>query len=168
MTNYITILHLATLIGAGTVLLAAAYSDARRYRIPNRLCVALLALFPIFVVTAPEAVALWQNLTVFALVLCGGFLLFAKGFIGAGDIKLLAATSLWAGPDFIAPFLFITAVAGGLLGATIAGVAFLRERKQENKVPLAKIPLPYGIAIAIGGICLLLLLSHSARIAFQV
>ena len=118
----------------------------------------------------------WLNSLIGMVAGGGSLLLIAYGYqaiakkdgMGGGDIKLLAAASLWAGPDFIAPFLFITAVAGGLLGATIAGVTFLRDRKQENKIPLAKIPLPYGIAIAVGGICLLLLLSHSARIAFKV
>ena len=44
---------------------------------------------------------------------------FAVGALGGGDVKLLAAVSLFAGPGRLVDFLIITAIAGGLLGLAI-------------------------------------------------
>ena len=55
---------------------------------------------------------------VFAL----GALGFAVGALGGGDVKLLAASSLFAGPALLPDFLMVTALAGGVLGlATLMG-----------------------------------------------
>ena len=154
--------HFVVLGAAALLLLAAAYSDARRYRIPNLLCVALLGLFPLFVLTASQPVAWERNLVVFGFVLAGGFFLFAKNIIGAGDIKLLASISLWAGPEFVGLFLFITAVTGGLLALVVAGIQYAQKRSRAG---LGKLPLPHGIAIALGGLCVLLMLAQATRVS---
>jgi prepilin peptidase CpaA len=80
---------------------------------------------------------------------------FALGALGGGDVKLLAAISLFAGPQRLPGFLIITAIAGGLLGLAIlagapigrpamAGAGTLRTRLRAG--------LPYGPAIAVGGL----------------
>ena len=150
-------LHLAILAAASTLLIAAALSDARRYRIPNALSLGLLFLFPAFVFTAPVPIAWDQHLVIFGLTLAGGFVLFARKFIGAGDVKLLAALSLWAGPAFIGLLLFVTAIAGGLLSLVVAALRFWHQRTKKG---LLQIPVPYGIAIALGGLCTFLMLAH--------
>ena len=63
--------------------------------------------------------------------------------LGGGDVKLLAAAALWTGSAALLPFLMATALAGGLLAAL-----FLAFARREGK-PVA---LPYGVAIAAGGI----------------
>jgi prepilin peptidase CpaA len=157
-----SVFHLIVLIAAGLLLITAAVSDANRYRIPNIVCLSLLALFPLFVLTAPHEIEWDQHLMVFALVLGAGFIMFARNLAGAGDIKLLAVTGLWAGPHLLALFLFITAIAGGLLALIVAGLTHRRNlvRGAKNAVALAKVPIPYGVAIAVGGLCTLVMLSH--------
>jgi len=154
----------AVLSMAAVVLIAASVIDARRFLIPNWACAALLALFPFFVVTAPSPVAWGEHVAIFVLVLLAGFALYARKFAGAGDIKLLSAASLWAGPALVGLFLLITAIAGGLLSLVTAAVAYRRNRIAGIKsvAALAKVPVPYGVAIAIGGLCVLIVLSHSA------
>ena len=154
--------NLAVLALAGTLLVVAAITDANSYRIPNMVCLALLALFPLFVLTAPQAIVWGEHLAVFVLVLGVGFVLFARQFAGAGDIKLLATAGLWAGPQMLGMFLFITAVAGGLLALIVAALTYRRNRASATKevVSLAKVPIPYGVAIAIGGLCTLVMWSH--------
>ena len=77
-------------------------------------------------------------------------------------MKLLGSVSLWAGPDFIAEFLIVTALAGGALAIFYMVKNKLGDRAQRNAtitgpmeglVPAKKLkaPLPYGIAIAFGG-----------------
>lgn len=145
-------LHIAILFAAAMLLAVAAINDAHTYKIPNLICLGLLVLFPLFVMTAPRPIEWDQNLMVFALVLISGFGMFLGNLAGAGDIKLLAATALWAGPHLIALFLIMTAIAGGLLALTMAGLTVYRNFSGKQALAIAKVPIPYGIAIAIGGL----------------
>lgn len=149
-----TVLHIAALAAAALLLAAAAVNDARCYRIPNAICAALIVLFPLFVLTAPRAVEWEQHVAVFALVLISGLAMFFGNLAGAGDIKLLAAMGLWAGPHMIAAFLIVTAIAGGCLALIMAALTYARNaaRGPRPAVALARVPIPYGIAIAVGGL----------------
>jgi prepilin peptidase CpaA len=143
------------------LLISAAIYDVKSFRIPNFVCIAIAALFPLFVILAPHKILWEQNLFICAVVLVAGILLFAKKYTGAGDIKLIAAISLWAGTDMIGPFLLVTAFTGGLLSLSLAGLAYLRKRETGSEISIAKTPIPYGVAIAIGGLCVILMLSSS-------
>jgi len=148
----LTAFHLGILAIAAALLIAAAVCDARYYRIPNRICLALLLLFPLCVLTAPEAIDWKQHLMVSGLVLICGFAMYVGRLAGAGDIKLLAAASLWAGPHLVAIFLVTTAIAGGLLALTIAAATYIRHHGRQPAAALARTPIPYGIAIGLGGL----------------
>ncbi|SIT20542.1 A24 family peptidase [Insolitispirillum peregrinum] len=50
-----------------------------------------------------------------AAVLAVGFVLFRLGFVGAGDVKLVAVLCLWVGAPMQSAFLIVTSLAGGLL-----------------------------------------------------
>ena len=160
MISALTAFHIAVLLAAAILLIAAAITDARRYRIPNAVCLGLMGLFPAFVLTAPRAIEWDQHLMVFGLVLLSGFAMFIGNLAGAGDIKLLAATGLWAGPHLVAVFLIITAIAGGILALIMALLTYARNRSGRRAVALAKVPIPYGIAIATGGLSTIYMLSH--------
>jgi len=92
-----------------------------------------------------------------AAVFAAGAVAFAAGALGGGDVKLLAAASLFAGMGPISDFLLVTALVGGVLGVAVLAGAPLS--------PLAQAPatdatlrtrlrsgLPYGPAIAAGGL----------------
>ncbi len=153
-------LHIAVLAAAAILLIAAAITDAYRYRIPNGICLALMVLFPLFVLTAPRFIEWDQHLMVFLLVLLSGFAMFIGNLAGAGDIKLLAATGLWAGPHLVAVFLITTAIAGGFLALIMAILTYARNVSGRRAVALAKVPIPYGIAIATGGLSIIYMLSR--------
>ena len=155
--------HQGVLALAAILLVTAALWDARRYRIPNFLSLALLALFPVYVLTSVPKLLWEQHVFIAAVVLVVGFFLSIKKYIGAGDIKLLSVASLWAGPDHVGLLLLITTIAGGLLAVFTAGVTIYRHRKSgaSGKAAVTKAPIPYGVAIAIGGLCILIMLSHS-------
>ena len=77
----------------------AAASDALRMRIPNALILYLLAGFAITAAQAqPGWVDLAAHVAVGLAILGGGLVLFARGWMGGGDVKLLAVTGLWLGP----------------------------------------------------------------------
>jgi prepilin peptidase CpaA len=144
---------------AAIIFVAAAVNDAQSYRIPNCLCVLLFLLFPAYALTSQYAVDWRQNVLVFVLVSLVGFAAFLGNFMGAGDIKLLSAASFWAGPHFIAVLLIVTAFAGGI-EALVMMIALHRTLPKTNKIRrLAKAQIPYGIAIATGGLTMLWLIA---------
>lgn len=67
--------------------------------------------------TAPSTMP--TRLLVATGVMSAGTLLWLSGWLGGGDAKLLAAGAIWTGPDATFHFLIATALAGGLLTATI-------------------------------------------------
>lgn len=156
--------HIALLLGAGALLVAAAVNDALHYRIPNKISAAMLVFFPLFILTDPHDIDWKQHLMVFILILSAGFVMFMGHFAGAGDIKLLAVTGLWAGPHQLAVLLAGTAAAGGFVALGMAVLTLLRNRKAEERnrpaIAVAKVPIPYGMAIAAGGLNILYRLSQ--------
>lgn len=155
-----TVLHLATLFVAAALFAAAAISDVRSYRIPNTLGAALVLLFPVFAATSPHPVAWPQNIAIFAVVSAVGFAAFWRGLVGAGDVKLLSAASLWAGPHFLAVLLFVMALAGGVESFVAAVAVFLKRSKNGGALAFRKVQIPYGVAIATGGVTMLGLMAR--------
>jgi prepilin peptidase CpaA len=141
------------------LLIAAGIGDFLTMRIPNWLNVALVISFfvMIFVAGMPFAVLKW-HLAAAGAVFAAGLVLFFTIGIGGGDAKLLAAGALWLGWSALMPFLFYTVLAGGVLAllvviwrkigheSDVRGLVWFRELFSK------KIQMPYGVAIAIGGI----------------
>lgn len=96
---------------------------------------------------------LWQNLLLFAGVLGVGTLLFVRGWMGGGDVKLLAASALWFDLDQGWKMLVAVAIAGGL-EALLIMLLRLFPWPQSFRTRLAVLrkgeAMPYGVAIAAG------------------
>jgi len=143
------------------LILTAAVSDLRSYRLPNWLVAAVASLFIVAAAATgmPLSLALWHGLAG-VLVLIAGFGLFTAGVIGGGDAKLLAAVALWIGWTKLATFIFYTALAGGALAIVMLIWEFFRlhvELTAGNpnsslikRITSLKPDLPYGVAIAAG------------------
>jgi prepilin peptidase CpaA len=86
----------------------------------------------------------WQLATALAafVVLAG---LFAIRAMGGGDVKLLTVLALWIKPEWFLHLLMIMAIAGGILTLAM-GLWHITRRQKE------RISVPYGIAIAVAGI----------------
>ena len=137
---------------AGLLVCAAVY-DLRRFIIPDSITVALLGLWPFWVVL--NGTVSLGPIVLGAVVLFGvGLALFALGVMGGGDVKLMSVLALWAGPAGLPAFLFYTSVAGGLLSLywimplrrLVAPVIGWTAGQHNNK------RIPYGVAIAVGGL----------------
>ena len=156
--------HLTFIVAAAALMVTAAINDARAFKIPNWIWITLLALFPLYGLSAPHEVNWLHHFGIFAIILAIGFALFAGHFAGAGDVKLLAVAALWAGPNYIGVLLVMTGLTGGLLAVGYALAAWLRHRKQPQAATtteeshasmmqaLTKVAIPYGIAIAVGSL----------------
>ena len=73
---------------------------------------------------------------------------FYAGMMGGGDVKLAAALALWFSPASTIKFLVLMSLAGGVL--TLLVVAWHRLKKREGRPEI-----PYGVAIAFGGLAIL-------------
>jgi prepilin peptidase CpaA len=137
--------------------IAAALSDLKEFRIPNRISLALLALYPLHVLASPLPVDWLMALAIASLVFAAGLTLFFCGLVGGGDVKFLAATSLWAGGTLTLPLLCVMGLAGGVLALLALGVQNIRRYRSTGiagvivpDTAIAAPKLPYGVAIAAG------------------
>jgi prepilin peptidase CpaA len=129
------------------LLLMAAWTDIRTRTISNELNAAI-ALFAIaFWWVTGEA--LWPDIAIrvgvalLLFALCAG--LFMLRMMGGGDVKMIGALALWLPLKALAPMLTVMALAGGV----ITLILLIRQRWRPNA---EKPEVPYGVAIALGGI----------------
>ena len=132
------------------LLLVAAVIDVRTFTISNKLNLGVALLAPLYWWAAH--LPLWPDVGVQVAVAVGVFVLLAAAFyigmMGGGDVKLAAALALWFRPDETIRFLIVMSIAGGVL--TLVVVILHRMRKNEGKPKI-----PYGVAIAFGGLAIL-------------
>ncbi|HVA14149.1 MAG TPA: prepilin peptidase [Stellaceae bacterium] len=145
-------------------LVFAALSDLVSLRIPNWLTGALALAFPVAALIAEHAVAGhsidWlSHIEAGAAVLVGAAILFACRMLGGGDVKLLAAMALWSGLHLILPLLFLVALIGGVFALVVLGLrqplvqaSILATLRRAPAFIHSRMPIPYGIPIAIAGI----------------
>ncbi len=164
------------MLGALISAIVGAATDVRARRIPNWLTYGSLAL----ALAARGILESWHGLGQAAggLLVGGGvfFVLFLVGGMGAGDVKLMAAVSAWAGLKNSGSLLAATALAGGALaviymvsyrriGSTVANAGELlrfhlasgvKPHPELNLESRAALRMPYGVAIAAGTLYLFL------------
>ena len=154
--------HLA--IGAFTLIMAAAaFEDFRRLIIPNLFTGALCLLWPVYFAANPSLAGGLAAVGCALAVFIVGALLFARGYVGGGDVKLLSAAALWAGPAGTPSLLLITGVLGGALalllimplGAAVIDMARLRIGGTAA-APSGGPAVPYGVAIAAAALVVIL------------
>jgi prepilin peptidase CpaA len=137
----------------------AAASDLLTMTISNKLVVALLAGF---VVLAPLAgmdpSTIGMHFAAGGVVLAVAFICFAFGWIGGGDAKFAAVTTLWLGVDNAAEFIALASIFGG--GLTLAVLSFrqavlpgfLVRQPWIQRLHQERAGVPYGIALAAAGL----------------
>jgi prepilin peptidase CpaA len=155
------------LIAFAALLLLAAWQDWRTMQIADGISLGIAALFIPWALSGVAAGTFSLLDLALALACAAGMfglaaLAFAAGAMGGGDVKLAAAASLFAGPGLMLDFVTVTSLVGGLLGVAIlagapigpvpsAGDGTVRARLRGN--------LPYGPAIAAGGLWVALALA---------
>ncbi len=163
MANAVAVCVLA----ASALLLLAAWCDVATRTIPDGISVALAALGLLARATeglVPAAASLLVAAGLFAAFVW----LHARGFIGGGDVKLIAALAIGFPPLSTLDFLVATVLAGGVLGLLYLSLRLLPEPSPLVPRPWAwpprrilalerrrvsrRGPLPYAVAIAAGGI----------------
>ena len=137
----------------------AASSDLLTMRIANWLVAILVAAY--FVLAFVAGIPLDQigvSVAAAAIVLAIAFAFFAFGWIGGGDAKLVAATTLWVGLGMMFQYLIYAALLGGGLTILILALrryplpAALQKQRWLDRLHDTKSGVPYGITLAIAAL----------------
>ena len=140
----------------------AALNDLVRFEIPNVIPIAIAFLFvPTVLLLGWELTAILKHLAVGGGTLVLGFLLFMWGYFGGGDAKLLAAITIWTGPDAMYAYFFFVAIAGGIFALILLGFRrlilpnFLKQIAWVERLHSGRKYIPYGVAISSGAVAIL-------------
>ena len=133
------------------LLLWAAIVDLRTRTIPDWLNIVVALMAPLYwwasgIAFYPDAV---ERLCGAYLIFVLFFGMFCLGGMGGGDVKLGTALAMWFAPLATLLFFVITSLAGGLVSIA---AWFYHHRLQGAQ---GKTEVPYGVAIAFGGMWLL-------------
>ena len=155
--------RLAPPVVFAALLLIAAIYDIRQRRIPNWTVAALIAAYlgGALLHLTPQG---WTtSLAAFAVAIVGSGALYLFGVLGAGDSKLFSATALFLGFGNLLLLTCTTAVAGGVLAL---GFLMFRPRSALSSLTArgraagGKSGIPYGVAIAVGGLSTAVLIRY--------
>jgi prepilin peptidase CpaA len=150
-------------------LLCAAWSDLATRRIPDSACIAIVAAGSVGRVMVGPAALAW-SVGLSAILFWVLVLAHARGVLGGGDVKLLSATMIGLPPEASLHLLTATAISGGVLALLYLALRRLPDPAPRSSPtpPLRRVctverwrirrhgPLPYGVAIAGGGVWTLL------------
>ena len=133
------------------LLVVAAVIDVGTFTISNRLNLGVALMAPLYWWSAH--LPLWPDIGIQLAIAAGVFALLAvafyAGMMGGGDVKLAAALALWFSPQSTLRFLVFMSIAGGVLTLVVVGLHRLKKKPGKPEVP-------YGVAIAVGGLLILI------------
>jgi Flp pilus assembly protein protease CpaA len=146
------------------LLLHVAVIDIATRLISNEICLALALLGIAGQIGSHAHVA--ESLAVAAILFLLLLVAFQRGWMGGGDVKLMVAVAVGLPLAGVVPMLTVTTMAGAVLalahlimrllpvpGMAPAGSSLLRRvYAVERWRHVRRAPLPYGVAIACGGI----------------
>jgi prepilin peptidase CpaA len=161
-----TLQLIVLLLGLG-IFAFVAYGDIRTRRIPNELIVAILALAAFRIAMEGDPRAGLYTLAAAAGLFVATFLLFWRGLLGGGDVKLIGATALLIGYHNFFEFLFVMSVSGALVAVAVLARDRLGPRRAATpsleEEAQARLTVPYGVAIAAAGMVVLLVQYFPSR-----
>ena len=164
------LLSIAIPVAFGFLVIYGALNDIATFRIPNWVSYGLFGLFMLYwfliwISGAPQPgnaftePSFFMNLAIGFLALVVSFIFWRLGYIGGGDAKYLAATTLWMGPIIAVQFMIFVSGLALIMAAILKASsdwgflvhegrfpAFLKRvyaRYENNQVPFG---FPIGIA----------------------
>jgi prepilin peptidase CpaA len=132
----------------------AAAMDFFTMTIPNRVSLALVAgFFAAALLGGLGWLEVVKHVSAGVAVLAVTIVLFARGWIGGGDAKLMSATVLWFGFDQLLDYAVGVALLGGLLTMVILSYRnvippiFIAGRDWAERLHDKNAGVPYGVAL---------------------
>ena len=142
--------------------LYAVVSDVRSLKIPNWASIGIAVTFlPAALLGGMDLATIAIHYGIGAVLLAVGMFLFIRGIVGGGDVKLLAAITVWIGWDDLGLYLFLVALIGGALALVVMAIgrisrlpSFLDSVPWLGRDPASAQGVPYGVAIGLAAILL--------------
>ena len=156
-----------------SLLILAAWGDLASRIISDYVCLAIGFAGAIGQLIAGPT-HLVESLLIAAILFFLLLLLHSRGVLGGGDVKLLVAVSVGLPPFGVIALFTVTALAGGVLAVVHLGMRRLprpmlapaeawvvrRVYAVERWRIMRRFPMPYGVAVACGGIWAVLTTIH--------
>lgn len=141
---------------AAAALVTVAATDLGARRIANR-AVVVVAVGAMPMLAALGLASGSAHAAIASLLFLAGLAAFRAGLVGGGDVKLMAAVGLWAGPGGLALLLLVQAAVTLLLVPVllIGGQAVSGSAAGASPAH-ARPTMPLGVAIAAGGLAVIL------------
>jgi prepilin peptidase CpaA len=139
----------------------AASSDLLTMTISNKLNLALVVSYFVLAAATDQSID-----TILVHIACGlcmlgiTFSLFCAGWMGGGDAKLAAGTALWMGFPLSVEYAVVASFLGGMLTMALLAMRskqlpdFVSKQKWIVRLHDKETGVPYGIALAAGGLLL--------------
>jgi prepilin peptidase CpaA len=128
----------------------AIVSDFTRLRIANWIPATLTALFLVYAVIRLDVSTFGAHLMLAGMVFAFGFVSFVLGWVGGGDVKLMTALTLWAGPSLGPDLLILTTLGGGIMAFSLL---LLRNSTQARILMPTAAPFRRIRSFAERGVC---------------
>ena len=142
-------------------MLYAAVMDFFTMTIPNKISVALvIGFFAVALLAGVSWQVLLDHIGAGLLVLVISIFMFARGWFGGGDAKLMSAAALWFGFELLADYLLLVTVFGGMLALFILTYRqvippmWISGLEWAERLYDKKSGIPYGLALASAALCL--------------
>ncbi|MCM8729437.1 prepilin peptidase [Hephaestia sp. GCM10023244] len=140
-------LSLALLGSLALLLVSAGIEDVRTREIANWKNAAIALIAPLWWISS--GLAPWPDMAIqfglAAAVFAVFVLIFAAGWMGGGDVKLIGALALWFPLQQLVWLLVVMSLAGGVITLALA----IEHRWRRATTPLE---IPYGVAIAVAAL----------------
>jgi prepilin peptidase CpaA len=155
-----TLISLCGLLVFAGLMVWAAVGDVRSFKITNRLNLAIAATFIILAIPMGMAwPVIIEHLKVGVITIVITLAMFFVGIYGGGDAKMTGAVALWLGPAAMYPFIFYTALSGGVLVLVLIIARRLaknyglpRSPRWARRMLRKHSAVPYGVALGLGAL----------------
>lgn len=154
MTAFPPIWGYFVLVVTSALLFRAAWTDLREYKIRNELVLVLAALFVLHAVLTDRWADIKWDVAFAALMFVVMLAFYSFGWMGGGDVKILAVAFLWAGLSGALQFAILLALFGGA-HSLAAKLGWLPSKISDS----GQRRIPFAPSVAAALVCILVLRS---------
>jgi len=126
------------LVVAAGALFYVAFTDLKDFKVRNELIFLLVGLYFLFALLSGQWRSMYWNIAFAAFALVAMVYYYGQNLMSGGDVKILAAASLWVGPIWAPIFAILLAIfIGAHAGLAKLGWVTVPHAGKHRRIPLA-------------------------------